>query len=316
MTPSIGVAMITHQGEKWVAEQLVSILEQSRRPDQVVISDDASTDSTLEVIGEVSASRAPQVDVLTSQRRAGISRNLELALSQMTTDVIVLADQDDIWYPDKLSIIEEWTSRSSAGGWFSDARIVSGDGSSTGEHLWKRVGFSPRLQRRWRADPVAVLLRRPVVTGATLAFRRSSLSSLLPLPRVGWHDYFMSFVLGATCRLEPISMPLIDYRVHRQNSAGLPPTARWQQVELPAAHRTILSAQVRSLSEMATRVEAVGLPEVADRIWRKIRFLERRIELPRAALARTVKVVPSLASGEYRRYGLSLLSAARDVIVG
>src|SRR5438270_3377732 len=103
--PRISVAMTTCNGEAFVAEQLQSVLEQSRPADEIVIVDDASDDATLEVLRATAARAAGRVTISRNPSRVGVVSNFELAVKACTGDIIVLADQDDRWHGDKLEVI-------------------------------------------------------------------------------------------------------------------------------------------------------------------------------------------------------------------
>ena len=102
--------MATYNGEQFIAEQLESIARQSRLPDELVVSDDGSSDSTVEIVRQF-ASRAPfDVVVLRNQEHIanpepwfrGYTDNFFRAMRACTGDLIALCDQDDVWHADKL----------------------------------------------------------------------------------------------------------------------------------------------------------------------------------------------------------------------
>ena len=98
--------MATHNGEKFIKEQLDSILCQLSPEDEVVISDDGSTDSTLEIIEGYNDSRI-KIYRMTHTRKGMkshyyVTMNFENALRQAKGDYIFLCDQDDVWYPHKV----------------------------------------------------------------------------------------------------------------------------------------------------------------------------------------------------------------------
>ena len=98
----ISVAMATHNGERYLRGQLESIERQSRRPDEVVISDDCSSDSTL-AVAEAFARRAPfDVTVIRNDETVGYGENFFRATEQCSGHLIAFSDQDDVWHVDKL----------------------------------------------------------------------------------------------------------------------------------------------------------------------------------------------------------------------
>jgi len=95
----ISVCMAVKNGAAYVKEQIDSILCQLGPNDELIVSDDQSTDATLDIVRSFND---PRISIFSSVRRGAIN-NFERALSRSSGDFIFLADQDDIWHPDKLS---------------------------------------------------------------------------------------------------------------------------------------------------------------------------------------------------------------------
>ena len=105
----ISVAMATYNGEKFIEEQLLSICHQTRKPDEIVISDDGSKDNTLDIVRRVAQSEdARGIDfvVVTDNPRRGCGGNFEWALSHTSGDVVFICGQDDCWLSNKIEEIE------------------------------------------------------------------------------------------------------------------------------------------------------------------------------------------------------------------
>ena len=96
----ISVCMATFNGEKYIKEQIESILSQISLSDELVISDDKSTDNTLDIIRDFND---PRIKLYIHEKDHGFVRNFENALTKSNGDIIFLSDQDDIWMPDKVN---------------------------------------------------------------------------------------------------------------------------------------------------------------------------------------------------------------------
>ena len=94
----ISVCIATYNGEKYLREQLDSILPQLAESDEVIVSDDGSTDGTIDLITSLND---PRIKIVSNSGRKGYVGNFENALKHTTGDYIFLSDQDDIWYPNK-----------------------------------------------------------------------------------------------------------------------------------------------------------------------------------------------------------------------
>src|SRR5438270_9952995 len=108
MSPlTMSVAMCTFNGEAFLDAQLESIGAQGRPPDELIVCDDGSTDRSREIIAQFARRFAFPTRVTVNQTNLGSTRNFEQAISLCSSNVVVLADQDDIWYPNKLKSIEK-----------------------------------------------------------------------------------------------------------------------------------------------------------------------------------------------------------------
>ena len=105
----ISVAMATYNGQRFIREQLESLGAQKRLPDELVVSDDRSTDRTLEVVEEFAHTAPFPVRIYRSERNLGFSDNFLRAAKLCKGDWIAFCDQDDIWLPNKLTVCEQYT---------------------------------------------------------------------------------------------------------------------------------------------------------------------------------------------------------------
>ena len=279
----LSIALATYNGEHYIREQLDSIVRQTRLPDELVISDDASADSTLDIIKDFERSAPFPVKLQVNQKRLGSTLNFESAIRTCSGDIIFLCDQDDIWYPDKIARIEEsFVNNPEAGAVFTDADIVNQDLQSYGPKLWKKGRFSSREQELVNeGDAFTVLLKHFVVTGATMAFRSSFKKIIFPIPEEWVHDAWIAFLISASSSLVAIQTPLIAYRQHDSNQIGVPRPGK----NLGKSFSLIYSQRVLLYKLAHDRLlELVNyIPNVNSKIVRlneKITFLSVRAKLP------------------------------------
>ena len=332
----ISVAMCTFNGAAFLGPQLETIARQTRLPDELVVSDDRSTDDSVEIVEKFAAESAFPVEVTTADRHLGSTRNYERVIQRCSGDVIVLCDQDDVWFPNKLERIERAFARSERVGLaFSDAHLIDAEGRSTGHRLWDIAGFTSSQRSRMRRDPLGVLMGRSIVSGCTLAFRSSYRPLLVPFPperaapRMRLiHDRWISLVLAVTSDVAVIDEPLVGYRIHPRQQVGIPrlqvrkvvpqSVLRFRQVAVP--HPLMierLEATIDHLSTVRRRLEgASGLEDREGAVARlddAIAHTRSRAALPRSRLSRLPGVVRELASGRYHRYSLGFASAVADI---
>lgn len=99
--PSVAVVMCTYNGEKFLREQLDSILDQTYPISEIIIQDDRSTDGTVALLKEYEE-RHPNIHVFVNEQNLGFNLNFKTACMRPTTDLIAISDQDDVWFKDKI----------------------------------------------------------------------------------------------------------------------------------------------------------------------------------------------------------------------
>lgn len=202
---TISVALATYNGERWLPEQLRSIAAQSLLPDELVVSDDASQDETVEVVRQFAAEAPFHVELIENAQRLGFARNFERALARCGGDVVFLADQDDIWLSQKLAIVAQRLSTDLAFA-FHDAIFVDEGGEPHGPSLFERYrlfGHGPDWGNK----------------GCCSAFRSDVVRRALPLPTEIAHDAWLHNVARILGSGVYIHEPLVHYRIHRANAA-------------------------------------------------------------------------------------------------
>ncbi len=112
----ISIALCTYNGERFLNQQLASMAQQTRLPDELVVCDDRSTDRTLTMVREFAASAPYPVRIFQNEQNLGFAANFERAIRLCQGNLIALSDQDDIWYPIRLQRSEhEFTCPSRSG---------------------------------------------------------------------------------------------------------------------------------------------------------------------------------------------------------
>jgi hypothetical protein len=317
--PTIGVALCTYNGERYVREQVRSIFAQTRLPDLLLACDDASHDGTVAALEELAAQAPFPVRIVRNSANLGFRRNFEEAISGCDADIIVLADQDDWWCPEKLEKIETAFERDpSAAAVFSDADLVDESLSFMGRTLLDALTLDGAERHSVRSGlPFRVLIRRNIVCGATVAFRAEWKAQLLPIPKNALHDEWIGLVTAAHHALRFIPEPLIRYRQHTANEIGLR-SRRWQQ-RMHALFRPQRADVERLLELMAVleqRLTATGAGAAALRgVQAKRAHLQRRLALPASRPLRVGAVLRELTGGQYSRFGAGWRTALRDLLV-
>ena len=208
------VALATHNGEKYIAEMIKSILSQTIPVTELVISDDMSTDRTLEIVREVTNNRDIKIKILANNQRVGFAKNFENALRNCTEDWIFLADQDDKWSEKKVAISDLTAA-------ITEKDLVIHDCIICDERLRPIFGSSVK---RYRKLGLSTSERN---IGCCMLVRRQLLDACLPFPVYVSHDIFLGLVANKSKGRELVDDPLLYYRRHNEaTSCYLPDSTK------------------------------------------------------------------------------------------
>lgn len=313
------VALATRNGAMYLQEFLDSLLAQTQPPRELIASDDASSDDTLAIL-ESFAARAPfPVTILSNLVALGVENNFAQAIAACGGLAIALADQDDVWRPDKLARLSQSLSAPDTLAAFSDAEVVDARLQPLGYTMWQRVHFPAGEQVRFtQGDGFGILLKHAVVTGATLAFKAQIARAALPIPP-GWaHDAWLALVATALGNVAALAEPLIAYRQHGANVVG--GRRKSFYAEATAALKLDRAAwYVQELSHwhgLQDRLNTLDISEQARQQLRdKLSHLETRAHLPAARWRRLPIVLDEIAGGGYTRFARNWGSVAIDLLL-
>lgn len=222
----ISVCMATFNGARWLREQLDSILGQLGPEDELVISDDNSTDETLDIISTYSH---PRIRLYPNANCRQPAANFGRALSLARGSILVLADQDDVWQPGRLEKIREQLSGAVSSCIMLDGEMVR-DGAVVEPSIQAHLNSGPGL---WRN------VKKNTWMGCCMAFTADLLPWVLPIPRnIPMHDSWIGLLAELRGRVEFIPFNGIRYRMHAENRSlrgySLGTRLRWR-IELVTA---------------------------------------------------------------------------------
>ncbi len=329
MSTKISVAMCTYNGALYLREQLDSIAAQTYLPDELVVCDDQSTDETCEIVEAFSKAAPFSVHLHVNEKNLGSTKNFERAIGFTRGDVIALADQDDVWLPEKLAKLASCLHDAhSVGLVFTDAEVVDEHLKPLGYRLWDSVGLDEaqrRLMRTGRA--LDVLLPGWSVTGATLAFRAKFKDLVLDIPTNLdlIHDGWIALLIASVAKVAFIEEPLIKYRQHARQQIGAKRGAAGQTE--PAGLKGIKSAISRTNSydqmiaigtqarnRLTERGDVYQSAESVAKLDDRLMHLRTRAALPAKKLGRLGSVMSELMSRRYHLYANGFRSALKDLL--
>ena len=218
----IEVVLPTYNGAAFLEAQLASIAAQTLRPQRVIIRDDGSQDGTLALLSQLQKRYGNWLVLLDSRGNLGCAGNINCLLSATRAPYVALADQDDLWHPDKLASslrLMEWLEWSHGNDYpllvHTDLNLIDTNGHSLGRTYFEKQGLKP--QRSGLDD----LLLTNVVTGCTVLMNRALLHRATPIPAEAlMHDWWLALVASATGSISLLPDANVLYRQHAGNVVG------------------------------------------------------------------------------------------------
>lgn len=218
----IEVVLPTYNGAPYLKDQIRSIWNQSIRPTRLLVRDDNSTDTTLDILSSLQEHYGDWLYLLHSDRRLGAMESINQLLLASSAPYISLSDQDDFWMPDKLKnamhAILELESK-----YGSDyPLLVYSDLYLTDSSLNPlNTTFSLHQNLNLSKSDFSSLVYTNVVTGCTVLFNRALLFKAIPVPREAlMHDWWLALVASYFGRVSLLSCSDILYRQHSLNQVG------------------------------------------------------------------------------------------------
>ncbi|WP_177318739.1 glycosyltransferase [Chitinophaga sancti] len=275
----ITVGMCTYNSEKYLPEQLETIIHQTLRVNEIVVIDDASTDQTIDILNDYVKRYPDLFRIIRNEKNMGARKNFERALAESKGEIIFLSDHDDYWMPEKVAkVVAYFNSHPQDKVVFTNAMFMDENSASLPSTLWDVVGFTPavRAYAQTKDDLLRYLLKHGrIVTGATLALRKESLGQILPfrLMHKIWHDAWIALVAANAKMLGYIEEPLIRYRVHSKQQVG------YGYMEKIKGNNAVPVLQMKELKGETGDEELIQLIHVRRKRVRLVKRLSRFIQV-------------------------------------
>lgn len=322
-TVVVSVALCTYRGEPYLAAQLDSILAQTRPPQELVVFDDASPDGTWALLESFAPRvRAAGIQFVMHRNAANVGyvANFEQALRATTGDIVFLCDQDDLWHPTKVErFAAEFERRPDLLMLHSDARLVDDQESSLNCGLFEALEVTQEeLAAVHAGDMFEVLVRRNIVTGATMAVRREVFADDFTVPE-GWiHDEWLAMIATSKGTTDCLEVASIDYRQHDNNQIGM--RRRGFVERLTGGGMSRFEFMTRTLLRTQTlldeaEVGRLSLTPAAMQLLRdRLTHARFRAAPPDRLLPRMAAILREYGSGRYARFSNGPRSALSDLL--
>ena len=276
--PTIDIALAAYNGEKYIADQIQSILSNQINVDgftlgDIIVSDNMSTDRTREIVLDL-ARQYPNVKYVPNEKR-GVVHNFNYAIQNTTAAYVMLSDQDDIWLENKiaLSITKLLELEAQAGNdkpllVFTDLRVT--------DSVLNTIHPSFMAYQKIKVDgyryPKNIFLSN-VAPGCTMLINRALINKAIPVPKDAIvHDYWLILVASSFGEVGYVAEQTMLYRQHENNQIGAK-TRRYRDLFL-SPHLKFKEAR-SSLENAGTQAKAflASFPDTPERCLAAIRYL-------------------------------------------
>lgn len=219
MQEKIDVLLATYNGEKYVKEQIDSILNQTYRDIRLIISDDCSTDKTREILKQYE--KNDRVIIFYQEKNLGYIKNFEFLLKNVENDLYMLSDQDDVWKEEKIEKSVEKLKSENLDLVFGDLEVVDENLNIMNESFNKYMKLERKINRCIDSYKLQYLYN--CITGCTILSKKELLSKILPFPKSSKymvHDYWIGLMVSLNGKIGYIRETYIKYRQHGNNQIG------------------------------------------------------------------------------------------------
>jgi glycosyltransferase involved in cell wall biosynthesis len=247
--PQIDILLATYNGERFVEEQIRSLLMQTYLHWRLIIRDDGSTDNTRAIIHRFKEQYPEKIAVIEDNlpSNLGACRNFGNLLERSTAGYTMFCDQDDVWLPKKIELsvgkmrsLEERYGSDSPLLVYTDMYVVNDELSVISDSFWRHQAFNPRIGKS-----LSRFLVSNVATGCTVMINRKLRELSVPIPQEAMmHDWWVGLISVALGENDYVREPTMLYRQHAMNVAG----AKWDMGILSIGKKLIAFNKLRKIN--------------------------------------------------------------------
>lgn len=220
----IGVVLATFNGQQFIKEQLQSIINQTLRPDTIIISDGGSTDDTVNICEEFLSRSGIVYKIYTSVEPLNVRENFQKGLSLCDTDYIFFSDQDDYWEDYKIETMMDAFKIEGVKLVFSNSLLVDQNLKSLDQTMWDHLGYKQdskiRVYDKNSKNYLSIQFRHNIITGMCMAITSEVKNAVIPFSIYGIHDDWIALVSGCLGKIAALNYNLVRYRQHSHNTIG------------------------------------------------------------------------------------------------
>lgn len=236
--PLVSVAMASYNGEKYIGEQLDSIINQTYTNLEIVIVDDGSKDNTINIIKDYQT-QYPFIFLFINDTNKGVTKAFERAVVESKGVFIAFCDQDDIWMVNKIETLVNEIGEHDAV--YANSQLIDANGNSLGSDFNSIM----KMQSYYSGTPF--LLSNTVPGHAVLA-KAGFLKNILPFPKELFFDLWIAFNAGGNNGIKFVDKVLVKYRQHESNTVGTSQSTNKKQKKTAQQHFDIKLQELKALA--------------------------------------------------------------------
>lgn len=302
----VTILMAAYQGEKYIGQQIESILAQEDSDWRLVIWDDGSTDGTPLVLSAYANQYPDRILVKRNAKNLGAAKNFLSMVMEYPGDYYMFADQDDVWNPDKLTRTKKRLLAMEAKYGREVPALVSTDALVTDENLKELHPSFTRLQHfDMRKRTFSHILMENLCIGCTMMFNAALAKLLVQCPeQARYHDWWMALLAGAFGHISYLDAATLKYRQHGNNVVGTTTFSDYvkQRIRNREGNRELLEKTFRQAEEFRSMYG--NHPELKKEAKEALESFCRLPEQKPASRVRNVVRHGFLKSGKIRNAGL------------
>lgn len=219
MEEKVDILLASYNGEKYIKQQIESILNQTYQNVRVIISDDCSQDGTRQILKEYEQNE--KVKIFYQEENLGYVKNFEFLLKQVESNFYMLSDQDDVWKKEKVEKEVTKLKEENLSLVFSDLEVVDENLNTIIKSYNTDRHFNKKIQKCLGSYKLQYLYN--VITGCTILSKKEFIEKIVPIPinsKYVIHDFWIGLIVNLNGKVGYINEPLVLYRQHNTNQVG------------------------------------------------------------------------------------------------
>jgi glycosyltransferase involved in cell wall biosynthesis len=209
--PLVSIIVATYNGEKYIEEQILSLVHQTYKHIEIIVTDDCSKDATVDVVRRL-AGQYNNIKLYQNEHNLGYQKNFEKGLRLAKGEYIALCDQDDVWAIEKIQILLECIGYHTLV--YSNSRLVDSDGKDLGKTMKEHLGMNKFISGK---NPYFFMVKN-CVSGHAMMFRSNLIESIVPFPDSIIYDQWIALIASVKTGIAFVDKPLVNHRLHETNA--------------------------------------------------------------------------------------------------